>query len=158
MKRFFIASAFCLVAAGLAADRPLYIQSPAARLLSAPRMDAPGPPLTRGDRVMQTGEEGSFFRVTGAPGSGFVPRLFASAFAPGQKVNYGNSIDRDTSTKARARASNYSETASARGLSESQNLRTRGGIHDFDFDSIEWIERLDIPSDAEPPLKEASGE
>jgi len=94
--------------------------------------------------VVQTGEEGLFYQVRAGSGIGFVPKLYLSAFPPGDKVNFGTSIDKSTSVRARARASNFSQTAAARGLSESQKLRTRGGLQDFDFDSISWIESLQI--------------
>ncbi len=128
------------------ADRTLYVQSPAAKLLSAARMDAPGTPLNRGEAVTQTGEEGMFYQVRSNAGTGFVPKLYLSSFAPGSRVNFGN-IDRDTSVKARARASNYSQTASARGLSSSESLRTRGSLSDYDFDGLDWIERLSPSQD-----------
>ncbi|MCE9596559.1 MAG: hypothetical protein K8S54_01195 [Spirochaetia bacterium] len=133
-----------LVATAVGADRTMYIQSPSARLLNAPKMDASGPAIARGTAITQTGEEGLFFRVRTDSGTGYVPRLYASAFPPSQKVNFGTGIDKDTAVKARARASNYSQTVAARGISESQTLRTRSGLQDFDFDSIDWIEHVQI--------------
>ena len=135
-----------LLGAGLLqADRALYVQSPAARLLSEPRMDSAGPPLSKGAQVTQVGEQGIFFRVRSNAGTGFLPKVFASAFAPGERANLG-SIERSSAMKARSRASNYSQTAAARGLSESQSLRVRGSLSDFDFDSILWLENVDVPA------------
>lgn len=143
--RILISVSVFLSAAAARADRALFVQSPAARLLSEPRMDAAGPPLTRGAQVTQIGEQGMFFRVRASAGTGFIPKVFASAFAPGEKANLG-SIERSSAMKARSRASNYSQTAAARGLSESQSMRVRGSLSDFDFDSILWLEAVDSAS------------
>lgn len=136
-----------LAAFSTAADRSLYVQSPRARLLSEARMDASGPSLPKGSQVTQVGEEGIFFKVRSQAGPGFVPKVFVSAFAPGERANLG-SIDRSSAMKARARASNYSQTAAARGLSESQSMRVRGSLADFDFDAILWLEKVDVPADS----------
>ncbi|MBL8019191.1 MAG: hypothetical protein JNM27_05965 [Leptospirales bacterium] len=155
IKIFVIASCVVLATATVA-DRKMYIQSPSARLLDSPKMDAAGPALARGTAVTQTGEEGLFFKIRTDSGSGYVPRLYASAFPPSQKVNFGTGVDKDTSVKARARASNYSQTVAARGISESQSLRTRSGFQDFDFDSIGWIEHIQV-SQAEQTAFESGG-
>lgn len=139
-----------LLAGSLSADRPLYIQSPQARLLSEARMDSAGPSLTRGTMVTQIGEQGMFYRVRAPQGTGFVPKIFASSFAPGEKADLGK-IDRNAALRARPRASNYSQTAAARGISESERLRVRGNLSEFDFDSILWIEQLS----ADPALLES---
>jgi hypothetical protein len=142
MKRL-LCTIIVLFTGALAADRALYVQSPAARLLTEPRMDAPGAPLAKGVQVTQIGEQGMFYRIRASSGTGYVPKVFASAFAPGEKANLG-AIERSSAMKARSRASNYSQTAAARGLSESQRMRVRGSMSDFDFDSILWLENVDI--------------
>lgn len=136
-----------LAASSAAADRAVYVQSPRARLLSEARMDASGPALQKGVQVTQVGEEGIFYKVRTAAGIGFVPKVFVSAFAPGERANLG-SIERTSAMKARARASNYSQTAAARGLSESQNMRVRGSLADFDFDAILWLEKVEVSAEA----------
>jgi len=141
------------------ADRQMYIQNPSAKLLTEPRMNAPGAPLTRGQRVTQTGEQGMFFAIRSDEGSGFVPKLYTSAFAPGETVRISGPLERDSGVRARARASNFSQTAAARGLSESQSIRTRGNLDEYDFASVDWLETIKTsPAKQEEFRNEAEAE
>jgi predicted Zn-dependent protease len=42
----------------------------------------------------------------------------------------------------RQRASDFTKTAAARGLSETEKLRVRGSSEDFDFESVRWLENI----------------
>lgn len=138
-----IALGLAIAGAGLSAAT-LYVRSPAAKLLNAPQMNAGGAPLRKGQVLTQIGQQGMFYRVRTGAGTGYVSKLFVSKIKPGQKVSFGANVDKTTAVKARARASNYAQTASARGFSESKSLRARGNLHEFDFDAVQWLERLEV--------------
>jgi len=123
---------------------PMYVMSPVAQLLEKPLAGSPGTLLPKGSVVQKIGEQDMFIKVTFEGKEGFVNKLFLSPNAPSGKVSFGDSIDQSTSVKARARASSFTQTAAARGFSESQTLRTRGGAGDYDMDSIVWLEKLKI--------------
>ena len=122
-----------------------YIKSPKAKLLSEPNMKASGSALTMGSAVTQIGKQGLFLKVRAGNQTGWVSKLFLSTLPPSGKVSFGSSISQNTSAKARARASSYTQTAAARGLTESEQLRTRGRKHEYDFESVEWLEQFTIP-------------
>ena len=123
---------------------PMYVQSPVAQLLEKPMAGSPGTLLPKGSVVTKIGEQEMFIKITFEGKEGFVNKLFLSANPPSGKVSFGDAIDQSTSVKARARASSFTQTAAARGFSESQTLRTRGGAQDYDMDSIVWLEKIKI--------------
>jgi hypothetical protein len=123
---------------------PMYVQSPVAQLLEKPMAGSPGTLLPKGSVVTKIGEQDMFIKITFEGKEGFVNKLFLSANPPSGKVSFGDAIDQSTSVKARARASSFTQTAAARGFSESQTLRTRGGAQDYDMDSIVWLEKIKI--------------
>jgi beta-barrel assembly-enhancing protease len=134
----FFSLGFALTAA------PMYVQSPIAQLLEKPQANTKGTQLAKGAVVNKTGEQDMFIKVTFEGKEGWVNKLFLSENPPSGKVSFGSEIDKSTSVKARARASSFTQTAAARGFSESQTLRTRGGAADYDLEAIEWLEKLKI--------------
>ena len=142
-KIYFTAACTFLVFTSLSAAT-LYVRSPAAKLLNLPKMNAGGTPLKKGQALTRIGQQGMFYHVRAGGGTGYVSKLFVSNIKPGKKVSFGTNVNKNTSVKARARASNYSQTASARGFSSSESLRARGSLHEFDFDSVQWLERLNV--------------
>ncbi|MCB1141152.1 MAG: hypothetical protein H7A24_01845 [Leptospiraceae bacterium] len=123
---------------------PMYVQSPVAQLLDKPAANAKGTLLPKGSVVTKTGEKDMFIQVSYDGKDGWVNKLFLSDKPPSKKVSFGAEIDKSTSVKARARASAFTQTAAARGYSESQNLRTRGGAADYDMEAISWLEKIEI--------------
>jgi len=107
-------------------------------------MNSGGVPLGKGTPLTLQGESGLFYRVAGGAGSGYVPRLFVSRLAPGTSISAGVNTEKGDLNKVRARASNYAQTAAARGMVVSSKLRTRGQLEDFDFEAIEWLESLSV--------------
>ncbi|MCE9501598.1 MAG: hypothetical protein K8R21_14030 [Leptospira sp.] len=128
----------------LSAGTTFYVQSPAAKLLDNPSMNSGGKQIPKGSSLQQIGEKDMFLKVKSNIGDGFILKLYVSSFPPGGKVGFGNEIDKSTSVKGRARASAYTETAAARGLAESENLRTRGEMADYDFGAIDWLETVTL--------------
>ena len=122
----------------------MYVTSPVAKLLKEPSASADGIPLQKGSVVDKIGEKDMFIKVVSEGREGYVNKLFISDKPTSGKVSFGDSIDQSTSVKARARASSFTQTAAARGFSESQTLRTRGGANDYDMDSIVWLQNLQI--------------
>lgn len=123
---------------------PMYVQSPVAQLLNKPSAGEKGTLLPKGSVVNKTGEQDMFLKVTYDGKEGWINKMFVSTNPPSGKVSFGADIDKSTSIKARARASAFTQTAAARGYSESQNLRTRGGAADYDLEAISWLEKLKI--------------
>ncbi len=145
MKRLGIALLlFATSAASVVAARVLYVQSPAAKLLPKPALNSPGVRLARGSSVREVGQEGLFYRVSAAGQTGWVAKLFVGPVPPGRRLDVGASVDRSQSVKARARASQFSQTAAARGLVESRSVRARGDASEFDFSAVEWLERREV--------------
>lgn len=123
---------------------PMYVQSPVAQLLSKPSAGEKGLLLPKGSVVNKTGEQDMFLKITYDGKEGWINKMFVSANPPSGKISFGADIDKSTSIKARARASAFTQTAAARGYSESQTLRTRGGAGDYDLEAISWLEKLKI--------------
>jgi beta-barrel assembly-enhancing protease len=123
---------------------PMYVTSPVAKLLKEPSASSEGILIPKGNVVDKIGERDMFIKVVMDGKEGYVNKLFLSDKPTSGKVSFGDSIDQSTSVKARARASSFTQTAAARGFSESQTLRTRGGANDYDMDSIVWLEKIQI--------------
>jgi beta-barrel assembly-enhancing protease len=123
---------------------PMYVTSPVAKLLKEPSASSEGLLISKGNVVDKIGERDMFIKVVMDGKEGYVNKLFLSDKPISGKVSFGDSIDQSTSVKARARASSFTQTAAARGFSESQTLRTRGGANDYDMDSIVWLEKIQI--------------
>jgi hypothetical protein len=145
MKKILILTTFIL---GNLYGAPMYVQSPVAQLLNKPSAGEKGMLLPKGSVVNKTGEQDMFIKITYEGKEGWVNKMFVSINPPSGKISFGADIDKSTAIKARARASSFTQTAAARGYSESQNLRTRGGAADFDLEAISWLEKLNI-EDAE---------
>ena len=123
---------------------PMHVTSPVAKLLKEPSASSEGILIPKGNVVDKIGERDMFIKVVMDGKEGYVNKLFLSDRPISGKVSFGDSIDQSTSVKARARASSFTQTAAARGFSESQTLRTRGGANDYDMDSIVWLQNLKI--------------
>ena len=123
---------------------PMYVTSPVAKLLKEPSASSEGILIPKGNVVDKISESNMFVKVVMDGKEGYVNKLFLSDRPISGKVSFGDSIDQSTSVKARARASSFTQTAAARGFSESQTLRTRGGANDYDMDSITWLQNLKI--------------
>jgi len=123
---------------------PMYVTSPVAKLLKVPSASSEGILIPKGNVVDKIDERNMFVKVVMDGKEGYVNKLFLSDPPASGNVSFGDSIDQSTSVKARARASSFTQTAAARGFSESQTLRTRGGANDYDMDSITWLQNLII--------------
>lgn len=121
-----------------------YVSSPVARLHKEPNVSSESTPLTNGIIVNKIGEKEMFIKVSVDGKEGYVNKLFLSDKPPSGKVSFVKDIDAITSIKARARASSFTQTAAARGFSESQTLRTRGSGNEYDMESIEWLQKIQI--------------
>ena len=121
-----------------------YVTSPIARLHKEPNISSQSVPLEKGTIVNRIGEKDMFIKVITDGKEGYVNKLFLSDKPTSGKVSFASDIDQLTSVKARARASNFTQTAAARGFSESQTLRAKGKSNDYDMDSIEWLQNLKI--------------
>jgi len=141
MKR---ATILLVLAIGNLSATPMYVQSPVAQLLPKPSAGEKGSLLPKGSVVNKTGEQDMFLKVTFEGKEGWINKMFVSTNPPSGKISFGSEIDKSTSIKARARASAFTQTAAARGYSESQTLRTRGGAGDYDLEAISWLEKLKI--------------
>ncbi|HMV77794.1 MAG TPA: hypothetical protein PK453_08280 [Leptospiraceae bacterium] len=140
--RFIIPAVFIFTSALY--SNTLYVQSPAAQLLSSPTASSSGSPLPKGAAVRKVGEKDMFIQVSYNGQDGWVNKLFLSTNPVSSKVSFGSEIDKSTSVKARARASAFTQTAAARGYSESKSLRTRGSAEEYDFASIDWLEKVRV--------------
>lgn len=118
----------------------LYVQSPSAKLLSQPQANSSGDALAVGESLNPISEEGFFVQVRKGNKTGWVNKLFLSAFPPGGQIKLNSQTEMSDSVQARQRASDFTKTAAARGLSETESLRVRGEGHTYDFESLVWLE------------------
>lgn len=121
-----------------------YISSPVARLHKEPNVSSQSTPLSTGTIVNKISEKEMFVKVSVDGKEGYVNKLFLSDKPPSSKVSFKDDINIITSIKARARASSFTQSAAARGFSESQTLRTRGSGNEYDIESIEWLQKINI--------------
>lgn len=128
----------------------VYVQSPIAKLLAEPNVASTGKPLQAGQELQQIGEQDMFLKVKSGGDTGWVMKLYVSKIPPSNKVSSAGNADKSGPIQSRARASTFTETASARGLSESKKLRTRGNNDEYDFESLDWLDRVVLkPEDIE---------
>lgn len=128
----------------------IYVQSPIAKLLSEPNIASAGKPIKAGSELTQIGEQDMFLKVKSGTDTGWIMKLYVSKIPPSAKVTTAGSQDKSGPIQSRARASTFTETASARGLSESKKLRTRGNSDEYDFESLEWLDKIKVnPEDIE---------
>lgn len=120
----------------------LYVQSAKARLLSQPKLNADGISLKLGEVLSPINEQGLFVQVRVSDKSGWVSKLFVSPLPPGNQIQLGITSSSTEAVVARQRASDFTKTAAARGLSETQKLRVRGEGELYDFESLRWLESL----------------
>lgn len=143
MRKLIILNLF-LIPAFLFAET-LYVQSPVVKLFTEANAGGAGKLLKAGTELQKEGEQGDFFKVKSDSGSGYVLKVYVSKNPPSNKVNFGSSLDKTKSQLSRARSSQVSETASARGFSKSATgERIRGSAQDYDFDGVEWLEKIKI--------------
>jgi hypothetical protein len=132
----------------LQAKSILYVQSPKAKLLSQPQLSADGPSLSIGESLSPMSEQGLFVQVRVQDKTGWVSKLFVSQLPPSSQIKLGVTSGSTEAVVARQRASDFTKTAAARGLSETEKMRVRGGAELYDFESLRWLESLpldDIP-------------
>lgn len=141
-----------------------YVQSPKAKLLTQPRMDSPGTPISFGTSVRSIGESGLFVQVRLPKSTGWISKLFLSTYPPGNQIKLGTSGNKSKSAQNRQRASDFTKTAAARGLSETERLRVRGESRNYDFEGLKWLERIGEPSNrnsdassTDSPKKQSQG-
>lgn len=138
----FLAFSYFFVLNNLLSNEIYYVQSPKAKLLVAPKIDSQGATLNIGSSLKKVSESGLFYQVRYGEKTGFVSKLFISAFPPGKQIKLGTTHSSNEQALGRQRASDFTKTAAARGLSETEKLRLRGASSDFDFDSVRWLENI----------------
>ncbi|MEM7182227.1 MAG: hypothetical protein AAF518_15030 [Spirochaetota bacterium] len=121
-----------------AKQKVLYVTSPSAKLMKTASFGS-GTALRRGDKLTVLGKSGMFYKVRVNGKSGYVSKMFASSKRPGSKVSL-RSGKSSRGSSARRRASSYSETASARGLTSSEKIRVRGNAGEYDYTAVQWME------------------
>jgi hypothetical protein len=133
----------------------LYVQSPIARLLSEPNLASTAKPLKSGLEVQKVGEQDMFFKIKTGTETGWILKIYTSKNPPSTKANTAAANDEKSgAVQSRARASTFTETASARGLSESKKLRTRGNSDEYDFEGLEWLDKILISEEDKSKFKE----
>ncbi len=127
----------------------VYVQSPKAKFLQSASVSSPGNPLSIGTDLKKVGEEGLFVKVKLGEKTGFVSKLFVSPFPPGAQVKLGSQSGNPEMAEARQRASDFTKTAAARGLTETEKVRVRGNSNQFDFETLHWLDKTGNIEDKE---------
>jgi Zn-dependent protease with chaperone function len=133
----------------------LYVQSPKAKLLSQPQLSSDGPILKVGESLSPMKEQGLFVQVRYQDKTGWVSKLFVSQLPPSSQIKLGSTSSSTEAVAARQRASDFTKTAAARGLSETEKMRVRGGAELYDFESLRWLESLPIVDEDPVAIKAA---
>jgi hypothetical protein len=134
----------------LLAKGNVYVQSNKAKLLSQPKLNAEGSGLKIGEVLTPIAEQGLFVQVRVEEKTGWVSKLFVSPLPPGNQMKLGITSNSSEAVVARQRASDFTKTAAARGLSETQKMRVRGEGDLYDFESLRWLES--VPLTQESPI------
>lgn len=122
----------------------MYVQSPVAKLLQAPSSNSLSEPIKFGESVNTISEEGLFVKVRSGDKVGYINKLFLSPIAPSAQIKLSAQTNTSDNVQARMRASDFTKTAAARGLTSQEELRVRGESHLYDFDSLVWLETNSI--------------
>lgn len=122
----------------------VYVQSNKAKLLSQPKLNSDGILLKQGDVLTPITDQGLFVQVRWEEKTGWVSKLFVSPLPPGNQMKLGITSNSSEAVVARQRASDYTKTAAARGLSETQKMRVRGEGDLYDFESLRWLESVPL--------------
>lgn len=125
----------------------VYVQSNKAKLLSQPKLNADGTGLKIGEVLTPMGEQGLFVQVRVEEKTGWVSKLFVSPLPPGNQMKLGITSNSSEAVVARQRASDFTKTAAARGLSETQKMRVRGEGELYDFESLRWLESVPLSAE-----------
>ncbi|MCG6141053.1 M48 family metalloprotease [Leptospira mtsangambouensis] len=137
---------FLFLAQSLVAKGNVYVQSTKAKLLSQPKLSADGSALVMGEVLSPISEQGLFVQVRARDQLGWVSKLFVSPLPPGNQIKLGITSNSSEAVVARQRASDFTKTAAARGLSETQKMRLRGEGDLYDFESLRWLESVPFES------------
>jgi hypothetical protein len=164
MKRIFLFSVMSLLlfsAQTVFAKSKAYITNPTAKLGDKASFAATGELIPVGSQVDVVGTEGAFLKISYKGKTGYVSKMFTSENPPVGKIDASGKPTEDSpQASARKRSSTFAETASARGLTESEKMRSgRGGSDDdkFSYSGVEWIQKIsDSVKDADRTSFESS--
>ncbi|MCP5502209.1 MAG: SH3 domain-containing protein [Leptospiraceae bacterium] len=141
MKKGFVVLLCVFIFTGpLFSRESVYVTSPAAKIMTAPKISGKGTPVTKGTKLDVLAKEGLFYKVNFEGQTGYIPSMFVSQNAPAKKKIDLAGLKDKNADNPRRRASSYAETASARGLTASEKIRARGDANDYDYDSVKWME------------------
>ncbi|MCP5502210.1 MAG: hypothetical protein H7A25_20090 [Leptospiraceae bacterium] len=141
MKRVLVVVFAILFVGSLYARESVYVISPSAKLMAEPKIAGAGTSLERGAKLSVLAKEGMFYKVSHNGKTGYVAKVFTSSQAPAKEKASVNVADSGSQTpSARKRASGFSETASARGLTATEEARIHGSAKDYDFMSVNWLD------------------
>ncbi|GBF41156.1 zinc dependent protease [Leptospira ellinghausenii] len=154
MKSNTLSYLFLFVSVSLLAKGNVYVQSNKAKLLSQPKLNAEGSLLKIGEVLTPITEQGLFVQVRVEEKTGWVSKLFVSPLPPGTQMKLGITSNSSEAVVARQRASDFTKTAAARGLSETQKMRVRGEGEMYDFESLRWLESVPLAFEETTPKEE----
>lgn len=154
MKSNTLSYLFLFVSVSLLAKGNVYVQSNKAKLLSQPKLNAEGSLLKIGEVLTPITEQGLFVQVRVEEKTGWVSKLFVSPLPPGTQMKLGITSNSSEAVVARQRASDFTKTAAARGLSETQKMRVRGEGEMYDFESLRWLESVPLVFEETTPKEE----
>jgi hypothetical protein len=129
-----------LLAGSVFAGTTVYVSNDRAKLLEQPSFASKSSPLSKGTAVYVKEKKGPFLKVEVNGKTGYVASMFTSETKITGKLNKASGKEEKINKVAstRRRASAYTETASARGLTNSQKMRTMGGA--VDMGPVKWLE------------------
>ncbi len=124
-----------------------YVQSMKAKIMAAPSFkSAVLGEAAKGAKLVSTGREGSWLKVTFKAKEGYVSSMVLSTHPPMAKVGLIKGEEPDIKQSVRRRASSYTSAAAARGLA-ADDRRRLSGDEKVDYGALEKIEAFTLGAD-----------
>lgn len=133
-----------LLTGTLYAQTEYYVQSVKAKVMSGPSFKSGViSEVPRGHRLISSGKEGSWVKVTIAEKEGYVSSLLVSTHPPFEKTGVIKADDAEIKQGVRRRASSYTSAAAARGLAQDDRRRL-SKEEAIDYESLEKMESFTL--------------
>lgn len=99
----------------------------------------------RGQKLQVIGKKGIWYEVKGGAHKGWVSRLFLSAHAPVGAAELSKTLPTSLEKDSRRRPASYAVSASTRGLTTSERVRTGRELYRSNFEALERLEKRKLP-------------
>lgn len=136
-----------LFSTGLCAQDVYYVQSLKAKIMSGPAFKSKVlGEASKGTRLMSSGKEGSWIKVSFYSKEGYVSAMLLSTHPPMARQGLIKGEESDIKQSVRRRASTYTSAAAARGLA-ADDRRRLSRDEKVDYGALEKMESFTVSAD-----------